>query len=102
LLVKKLHADIPRLYYKILGLHNSLTCINAGREAFEKYDPNKILSLMMNYNETLKYDRCNKNAVPHITKVRAGLLPVTLWMWKLADEVLKTVMTPTKFFEKLQ
>jgi hypothetical protein len=45
---------------------------------------------MMNYNETLKHDGCNKYNVPHMGKERLerlGELPVTLRVWKAVDDV---------------
>jgi hypothetical protein len=86
--------SIQSLYHKIPGVKDSMTCIEKVKEAFEKYDPNLLnrsfLSLLMNYNEALKHNGCNKFAVPHMGKERlerAGLLPTTLMVWKPSDEV---------------
>jgi hypothetical protein len=86
--------SIQSLYGKIPGVKDSLTCIQAVTNAFNSYDPNLLnrsfLSLMMNYNMTLKHGGCNKYAIPHMGKERLerlGELPVTLRVWQAVDEV---------------
>jgi hypothetical protein len=86
--------SIQSLYQKIPGVKDSLTCINAVTRAFDSYDPNLLnrafLSLFMNYNMTKQHNGSNKYPVPHMGKDRLekeGLLPTTLSVWKLIDEV---------------
>jgi hypothetical protein len=86
--------SIQSIYQTIPGVKDSLTCINAVNRAFESYDPNLLnrafLSLFMNYNMTKKFNGSNKYPVPHMGKERLereGLLPTTIPVWNLIDEV---------------
>jgi hypothetical protein len=76
---------IQALYYKISGVNNVISCVDAVAQAFAQFDPNNLnrayLSLFMNYNCVLQHEGGNKYAVPHMGKERLerlGTLPVTI------------------------
>jgi hypothetical protein len=78
---------IQALYYKIPGVNNIISCVNAVAQAFEQYNPNNLnrafLSLFMNYNCILQNKGGNKYGVPHMGKGRLeqlGIFLLTIWV----------------------
>jgi hypothetical protein len=85
---------IQALYYKTPGVKNVKTCIEAVKNAFAEYDPNKLnrgfLSLFMNYNMILMNGGSNKYPTPHMSKEmleRKGILPDRILVWKVPETI---------------
>jgi hypothetical protein len=93
-------ASIQSIYYKIPGVNNIISCVQAVAASFEAYEPRNLnrafLSLFQNYNLLLQHEGSNKYKVPHMGKEQlepTGNLPTTIAVadFVLPDNVLEDV-----------
>jgi hypothetical protein len=92
--------SIQSLYYKIPGVNNVRSCVDAVAATFNAYEPKLLnrafLSLFQNYNLVLQHEGSNKYQVPHMGKQRLeniGELPITILVhdFVVPDNVLEDV-----------